>query len=169
MAKRNISVWSVDVISGDTDPGATSAKITKDTLSRIRQLGKGIILFHDIKRPTAEALDGILTELEHDGYKFVQVVSNTYYQPDPELMAKADIFKAGPETKAMTGQWAASAKEQLKDGSVDVMHTEWIDLKGASEQPANQENEGVQTQASSEAQQPSSYSANSWAVNGSMR
>ena len=120
LASRNISVWSVDVISGDTDPGATSAKITKHTLNRVRQLGKGIILFHDIKRPTAEALDGILTELERDGYKFVQVVSNTYYQPNPELIAKADIFRPAPETKAMTGQWTASANEQLKDGSVDV-------------------------------------------------
>ena len=60
LASRNISTWSVDVVSGDTEPGATPAKITHDAITRIHQLGKGIILFHDIKKITAEALDGIL-------------------------------------------------------------------------------------------------------------
>lgn len=133
LASRNISVWSVDVISGDTDPGANAARVTKDVLSRIRQAGKGIVLFHDIKKHTAEALDGILTELENDGYKFVQVVSNTNYQPDPELIARADLFRSSPQTATITGQWVASAKEQLKDGTVNVMHTEWIDLQRANE------------------------------------
>ena len=91
------------------------------------------MLFHDIKKPTAEALDGILTELEKDGYKFVHVVSNTNYQPNPELIARADVFRNTPETATITGRWLASPKEQVKDGSVDVMHTEWIDLQIANE------------------------------------
>ena len=56
LASRNISIWSVDVISGDTEPGATSARITSNVVSRVKQVGKGIILFHDIKKPTADAL-----------------------------------------------------------------------------------------------------------------
>lgn len=139
LASRNISVWSVDVISGDTEPGASSSRITSNVLSRIKGANKGIILFHDIKKPTAEALDGILTQLEKEGYKFVHVVSNTYYQPNPELIARADAFRTAPEKATMTGRWLASAKpdkadkDEVKDGSVDVMHTEWIDLKQASE------------------------------------
>ncbi len=139
LASRNISVWSVDVISGDTEPGASSSRVTSNVLSRIKGPGKGIILFHDIKKPTAEALDGILTELEKEGYKFVHVVSNTNYQPNPELIARADAFRTPPEKATMTGRWLASAKpdkaekDEVKDGSVDVMHTEWIDLKQASD------------------------------------
>jgi peptidoglycan-N-acetylglucosamine deacetylase len=133
LANRNISIWSVDVISGDTDPGANPERITRDVINRIHPLGKGIVLFHDIKKPTAEALDGILAELEKDGYKFVHVVSNTNYQPDPELVARADVFRNTPETATITGRWLASPKEQVKDGSVDVMHTEWIDLEIANQ------------------------------------
>ena len=90
LASRNISVWGTDVISGDADAGgASAARITHDVISRIHPLGKGIVLFHDIKKATAEALDGVLTELEKEGYKFVQVVSNTYYQPDSQLIAQS--------------------------------------------------------------------------------
>ena len=164
LASRNISIWSVDVISGDTEPGATSARITSNVLSRIKQLGKGIILFHDIKKPTAEALDGILTQLEKDGFKVVHVVSNTNYQPNPELIARADAFRTPPEKATMTGTWVASAKaekEDMKDGSVDVMHTEWLDLKQASDKLASQE--GANPVASAHAGQ------NSWAPNGHVR
>ncbi len=170
LASRNISVWSVDVISGDTDPGASSARITRDVLTRIRQLGKGIVLFHDIKKPTADALDGILTELENDGYKVVQVVSNTNYQPDPELIARAGVFRNTPETATMTGQWVASAKEQLKDGSVNVMHTEWIDLKRASEIIANQNSggDGV-VRAHAETQPAPAYTSSGWLAAGQVR
>ncbi len=171
LASRNISTWSVDVISGDTDPGATSARIHKDVLSRLRQLGRGIILFHDIKKPTAEALDGILTELEKDGYKVVHVVSNTYYQANPELMAKADAFRTSPEAATMTGQWVASAKEQVKDGSVDVMHTEWLDLKRASEMFTGEDNGAAPVRTQSNNQQGNNQAATttSWAANGRVR
>jgi peptidoglycan/xylan/chitin deacetylase (PgdA/CDA1 family) len=173
LASRNISVWSVDVISGDTDPGANSARITKDVLSRIRQLGKGIVLFHDIKKPTAEALDGILTELEKDGYKFVQPVSNTNYQPNADLIARADAFRTPPGSATITGRQVGNSKEQITDGDVNVMHTEWIDLKIASEKLANQ-NKGAddgQTRAHAETQQggTATYTASGWAVNGRVR
>ena len=166
LASRNISVWSVDVISGDTEPGATPARITSNVLSRVKAVGKGIILFHDIKKPTAEALDGILTQLEKDNYKFVQVVSNTYYQPDPELVARADAFRTPPEKATMTGTWAASSseKEDIKDGSVDVMHTEWLDLKQADEKLTGQAGENAQPgTADTHAEQ------NTWAPAGQVR
>ncbi len=166
LASRNISIWSVDVISGDTDPGATSARITKDVIARIHPLGKGIVLFHDIKKPTAEALDGILTELEHQGYKFVQVVSNTNYQPDPEVASRHDVFRNTPETATMTGHWVASAKQQLKDGSVDVMRTEWIDLKRANERLANQQGNDAPLRPEASNRQGTAYSAGGWQVAG---
>jgi peptidoglycan/xylan/chitin deacetylase (PgdA/CDA1 family) len=171
LASRNISVWSVDVISGDTEPGASSPRIASNVISRLKATGKGIILFHDIKKPTAEALDGLLTELEKEGYKFVHVVSNTNYQPNPELIARADAFKATPETATITGQWVASAKsakEEIKDGSVEVMHTEWVDLKYASDQLASQAEETA-NHARADAKQGSALSANGWLISGQIR
>jgi hypothetical protein len=183
LASRNISVWSVDVISGDTDPGANSARIAKDVVNRMHAVGKGVVLFHDIKKPTAEALDGILTEWERGGYKFVHVVSNTNYQPDPELIARAGVFHNSPETATITGRSVAAAgaqpKEQVKDGSVDVMHTEWIDLQIANEKLTGQGAAGTSARTRSEAQpvpsrseaqpvpsrseaQPVTYSATGW-------
>jgi peptidoglycan-N-acetylglucosamine deacetylase len=170
MASRNISVWSVDIISGDADAGGASAsRITANVLGRLKAAGKGIILFHDIKKPTAEALDGLLTEMEKEGYKFVHVLSNTNYQPNPELIARADAFKGAPETTTMTGQWVASAKtakEEIKDGSVDVMHTEWVDL---SDIFASQAQAQEKPRARVDAKQGAALSANGWLVSGQIR
>ncbi len=167
LASRNISVWSVDVISGDTDPGANPARITRDVINRIHPLGKGIVLFHDIKKPTAEALDGILTELEKEGYRFVHVVSNTNYQPDPELIARSEVFRNTPETATITGRWLASPKEQVKDGSVDVMHTEWIDLQLANEKLTGEPGEPPAPPAP--AQPAALHTASGWATAGNVR
>jgi peptidoglycan-N-acetylglucosamine deacetylase len=175
LASRNISIWSVDVISGDTDPGASSARITHDVVARMNAVGKGIVLFHDIKRPTAEAIDGILTEWEKEGYKFVHAVSNTNYQPDPELIARAGVFHSSPETATITGRSVATAgehsKEQVKDGSVDVMHTEWIDLQIANEKLTGQGSASTPAAPSrtrSEAQ-PVTYSATGVPTGGQVR
>jgi peptidoglycan/xylan/chitin deacetylase (PgdA/CDA1 family) len=40
-------------------------------LSQVRQWNGGILLFHDVHQHTANALDGILTELTRQGYTFV--------------------------------------------------------------------------------------------------
>src|SRR5262249_47797300 len=127
LAGRNISIWSLEVVAGDAERGATPARITHDTVARLERLGKGIVLFHDTKRITAEALDGILTILENDGYTVVHIVSNTAYQPDAGLEANSEIFrsmaaaaKAGKRTEPDTGK--------LKDGPVTVVHNEWIEL-----------------------------------------
>ena len=162
LAARNISIWSVDVISGDTDPGANSARITRDVVQRMHALGKGIVLFHDIKKPTAEALDGILTAFEKDGYKFVHVVSNTSYQPDPELVSRADLFRTSPETATITGRWLTTSREQLKDGSVNVMRTEWIELKRSAEAPSGRD---LHVRAQVDPQQSATFNQSSWAPN----
>ncbi len=171
LASRNISVWGTDVISGDADAGGSSAgKITHDVIARIHSAGKGIVLFHDIKKTTAEALDGILTELEKEGYKVVQVLSNTNYQPDPQLIARGDLFRT--ETAAATARGAPSPKERVKDGSVDVMHTEWIDLDAeiANEKlQSSDASTGAVTQNRAGVQPASLYTATGWAASRKVR
>lgn len=171
LASRNISVWGADVISGDADAGATSASVAHNAVARMHSLGRGIILFHDIKKHTAEALDGILSEFEKEGYKFVQVVSNTNYQPNPELIASANVFRNTPETATITGRWLASPKEQLKDGSVDVMHTEWIDLDAEVENERLAGRSGGASAETKTGAQSSSpvYSFSGWAAAGQVR
>lgn len=120
------------------------------------------MLFHDIKKATAEALDGVLTELEKEGYKFVQVVSNTYYQPDSQLLAHLETQRRSPQV-AMDA--SRDSKEQIKDGSVDIMHTEWIDLDAEiANEKLNSSNAGNgASQNRAGVQQGTMYTASGWA------
>jgi peptidoglycan/xylan/chitin deacetylase (PgdA/CDA1 family) len=173
---RNVSVWSVDVISGDTEPGATSAKIRHDTVSRMKQQGKGIVLLHDIKRITVDALDGIITDLKADGFRFVQAVSNTAYQPSPDVIDKPELNGAPAVAQmTITGRMVAAVKEQIKDGSVNVLHTEWIDLQqandvlsGAPVAAAAAPASGV-TRTSTGSQPAPQYQATGWTTGGRVR
>ncbi len=128
LAKRNISIWSVDVVAGDAERGATPARIARNTISRLERLGKGIVLFHDIKHTTAEALDGILTTLENSGYKVVHVVSNTAYQPDSRVLANPEILHSMAADAARTGKRTPPKPEDLGEGLVSVVHNEWLEL-----------------------------------------
>jgi peptidoglycan-N-acetylglucosamine deacetylase len=128
LASRNISVWSVDVVAGDAERGATAARIAYNTLTRLERLGRGIILFHDIKRTTADALDGILTNLENNGYKVVHVVSNTAYQADSKVLANPEILRSMAADAFKTGRRAAPNPAEFKEGLVSAAHTEWLDL-----------------------------------------
>ena len=103
LASRNISVWSVDVVSDDTRAGATPETLINRTMERIRHMHGGIVLFHDLKGVTAEAMDPFLTQLELEGYKVVHVVSNTAYKPNPALVARLDFTKQSLRTVAFTG------------------------------------------------------------------
>jgi peptidoglycan/xylan/chitin deacetylase (PgdA/CDA1 family) len=138
LASRNISIWSVDVVAGDAELGATPARITQNTITRLQRLGKGIILFHDTKRITAVALDGILTILENDGYRVVHIVSNTAYQPDAEVLANPEILHSMAEA-ARAGKGTGPDAGRFKDGPVTIVHNEWIELNPevvAGERPA---------------------------------
>jgi peptidoglycan/xylan/chitin deacetylase (PgdA/CDA1 family) len=127
LASRNISIWSVDVVAGDAERGATPARITHNTITRLERLGKGIVLFHDTKRITAEALDGILTILENDGYRVVHIVSNTAYRPDAEVLANPEILRSMAEA-ARAGKWTGREAGKFNDGAVAIVHNEWIEL-----------------------------------------
>jgi peptidoglycan-N-acetylglucosamine deacetylase len=89
LASRDVSIWSVDVVSNDTGPDMSPQRLVHNVTSRLAHYGRGIILFHDLKHVTAEGLDAVLTALKSQGYKVVHVVSNTAYTSNPELEAKA--------------------------------------------------------------------------------
>jgi peptidoglycan-N-acetylglucosamine deacetylase len=141
LISRGISVWSVDVVCGDTEPNMTQEKLVAQALTRLHAHGRGILLFHDIKKVTADSLDEIIVRLKLEGYKFVHVVSNTAFIPDPEVAAKIDV-KSNVRNVAFTGQQPVEAAKPVAAGTmagtsyVDYAHTERINL-GNSKKPAS--------------------------------
>jgi peptidoglycan/xylan/chitin deacetylase (PgdA/CDA1 family) len=136
LASRDISVWSVDVVSDDTLPGTTPEQLINRAMERVRQMHGGVVLFHDLKAVTAEALDGFLTQIKLEGYKVVHVVSNSGYQPNPAMVARADFSKQSLQSVAFTGVapegQLARDTNVLTAGHVDIMKTEFINIESSA-------------------------------------
>jgi peptidoglycan/xylan/chitin deacetylase (PgdA/CDA1 family) len=141
LKSRDISVWSVDVVSGDTTAGMTPEQLFHDTLERLRKMGKGVILFHDLKAVTAETLDSFLATLRAEGFKIVHVVSNSSYKPNPELVARLQIEKMPLQSVAFTGETAGggagtgalpSSEDYLAGGEVEIMKTEFMQIEASA-------------------------------------
>ncbi|MGB0085266.1 MAG: polysaccharide deacetylase family protein [Rhodomicrobiaceae bacterium] len=136
LASRNISVWSVDVVSDDTMHGLTPEQLVNQAMERIRHMGRGIVLFHDLKDVTAQAMDSFLTQLKLEGFKVVHVVSNSAYKPNPELMARLDFSKQSLQTVAFTGVApagnASRGQNVLTTGQVDIMRNEFVDIDSSA-------------------------------------
>jgi len=61
-------------------------------MTRLKKMGKGIILLHDFQRATAEALPELLIQLKASGYKVVQLKAKDVIATLPEydtMMMKA--------------------------------------------------------------------------------
>jgi peptidoglycan/xylan/chitin deacetylase (PgdA/CDA1 family) len=136
LASRDISVWSVDVVSGDTTANMTPEQLFNDTLDRLRKMGRGIVLFHDLKAVTAETLDSFLTTLKTEGFKIVHVVSNSSFKATPELVARMEIEKSALQTVAFTGTGVAASggatvggDALAATGEVDIMKTEFMQIE----------------------------------------
>ncbi|NJM33418.1 MAG: hypothetical protein HC850_00565 [Rhodomicrobium sp.] len=114
--------------------GLTPEQLINQTMERVRQMGGGIVLFHDLKAVTADAMDAFLNQLKLEGYKIVHVVSNAAYRPSPELVARLDFSKQSLQTVAFTGIAPAGNKGEqrgnnvLTTGEVDIMKTEFIQI-----------------------------------------
>lgn len=137
LSSRNISVWSVDVVSGDTYPGVTPEKLVRSAMERLRKMKRGIVLFHDLKLVTADSLDLFLTQLELEGFKVVHVVSNSSYKADPVLMARLDMSKRALEkTKftglALEGDVIPGQDNLMNAGEVDILKTEFIHIESSA-------------------------------------
>jgi peptidoglycan/xylan/chitin deacetylase (PgdA/CDA1 family) len=54
--------------------GHKPEEVIKSVMSQLEKHGKGIILMHDFKRHTAEALPELIRQLKSSGYKVVHMV-----------------------------------------------------------------------------------------------
>ncbi len=86
LAERDIAAWSVDAIAGDSE-GVSARRMPRRLMSRLKKYGRGILLFHDIKRTTVQALPVIMEELREEGYRAAHVLSKGPVLTVPELTA----------------------------------------------------------------------------------
>jgi len=73
LAERNIGVFSTDIDSRDFKLHKPE-DVIKSVMSQLEKHGKGIILIHDFKHHTAEAIPELIRQLKAGGYKMVHMV-----------------------------------------------------------------------------------------------
>jgi peptidoglycan/xylan/chitin deacetylase (PgdA/CDA1 family) len=73
LAERNIGVFSTDIDSRDFKLHKPE-DVIKSVMSQLEKHGKGIILMHDFKHHTAEAMPELIRQLKAGGYKMVHMV-----------------------------------------------------------------------------------------------
>jgi peptidoglycan/xylan/chitin deacetylase (PgdA/CDA1 family) len=73
LAERNIGVFSTDIDSRDFKLHKPE-DVIKSVMNQLEKHGKGIILLHDFKQHTAEAMPELIRQLKAGGYKVVHMV-----------------------------------------------------------------------------------------------
>ena len=114
LAARDVAVVSADLGTDDwrgIGPGAIEWR----TLRYVAHTGGGIMVMHDTKPATAEALSDLITELEARGYTFVQLVPAAGARDRAEAVPASLLHPVQPAARAV----AASA------GSFDAVDA-WI-------------------------------------------
>ncbi len=89
LKKRNIAMFSIDIDSRDTR-GYSPSRMVSHTMARLKSRGKGIVLFHDIKRTTAAAVAPFLRALRKNGFKIVHLKTSNVSPPITDLKKKYD-------------------------------------------------------------------------------
>ena len=90
LGERNIAAFSIDVDSQDFKIKKPD-QLVVSVMTKLKKVGKGIILMHDFQHSTAMALPEILLQLKAGGYKIVHVTAKdnlvTLPQYDAALVA----------------------------------------------------------------------------------
>jgi peptidoglycan/xylan/chitin deacetylase (PgdA/CDA1 family) len=73
LAERNIGVFSTDIDSRDFKLHKPE-DVIKSVMNQLEKHGKGIILMHDFKQHTAEAMPELIRQLKAGDYKVVRMV-----------------------------------------------------------------------------------------------
>jgi peptidoglycan/xylan/chitin deacetylase (PgdA/CDA1 family) len=92
LAERNIGAFSTDIDSRDFKLHKPE-DVIKSVMSQLEKHGKGIILMHDFKHHTAEAMPELIRQLKAGGYKVVHMVPKGELKTVPkydEMLAHED-------------------------------------------------------------------------------
>lgn len=111
---RAMGVFSIEIDSEDWKT-KNAQSIHREVLARLADMGKGILLFHDIQPATAQALPGLLEALRAKGYRVVHLKSKTTATTLPEFdalardtKARSQVASAAPLAKRSV-TWGAAA------------------------------------------------------------
>ena len=74
--QQGLQIWSTDFLADDWHR-ISSAKVYDLAMKRLDEMGKGILLLHDIQPRTVGALPKILHDMKERGYRIVHVVPAT--------------------------------------------------------------------------------------------
>lgn len=114
---RNIASFTVDVISNDSFIGSPNA-IASRTLRLTKGRKGGILLFHDLKRPTARALPAILAGLKVNGFKVVHMVPKASMTPMATLDAELQpLLAKNAQAKDLVPFYGPPATAHTADGT----------------------------------------------------
>jgi peptidoglycan/xylan/chitin deacetylase (PgdA/CDA1 family) len=106
LGERNIAVFSTDIDSRDFKFHKPE-QVTNSVMSQLGKRGKGIILMHDFKHPTAEALPEVIRLLKAGGYKVVHMVARqplttlSKYDDMVRQQDKLSVTNSRPETSVV--------------------------------------------------------------------
>ena len=112
---RNIASFTVDVISNDSFIGSPQT-IAERTLRLTSARRGGILLFHDLKRPTARALPAILAGLKARGFKVVHLVPKAPVTPLAALDAELQPVLAKAKPSALVPFYGPPAEARTQQG-----------------------------------------------------
>jgi peptidoglycan/xylan/chitin deacetylase (PgdA/CDA1 family) len=96
MSERNIAVFSADFDSRDFKMRKPE-EVIKSVMTKLEKNGKGIILMHDFRRATAEAMPELLRQMKAGGYKIVHLVPHQMVTTLPkydEMVTQKDKLSA---------------------------------------------------------------------------
>ena len=115
MSERNIGVFSADFDSRDFKMRKPE-EVIKSVMTKLEKNGKGIILMHDFRRATAEAMPELLRQMKAGGYKVVHLVPHQMVATLPkydEMVTQKDKLSSNntrPENSVLhtIGQYVGS-------------------------------------------------------------
>ena len=119
LQSRGIASFTVDVISNDSFTGSPQ-RIAERTLKLVTARRGGILLFHDLKRPTAKALPAILAGLKEKGFKVVHLRAKTNVVPLATLDAELQPLLAKAPASALVPVYGPIPQPLTKEGLIPV-------------------------------------------------
>ena len=119
LQSRGIASFTVDVISNDSFIGSPQ-RIAERTLKQVVARRGGILLFHDLKRPTAKALPAILAGLKAKGFKVVHLRAKTNVVPLATLDVELQPLLAKAPASALVPIYGPIPPAITVDGLVPV-------------------------------------------------
>ncbi len=101
LQSRSIASFTVDVISNDSFIGSPQRIADRTLKLAVAQKG-GILLFHDLKRPTAKALPTIFAGLKAKGFKVVHLIAKSHAVPLATIDAELQPILAKTASRDVT-------------------------------------------------------------------